>query len=110
MESFQREGRDQPNRTLQEIRNIIFAYETKPDRREGHIVCRYVAEIEPQVFDRIAQETGLSTAELWRHIEHEEQSARGQYEPLPSDKPDRADRRERTLRHTENTDQENPVG
>jgi hypothetical protein len=60
-------------RPLAVIADLVRAYEARIDRPRGVVVCRFVAEEEPEVFAAMAADTGLTTEELWRYIESEEQ-------------------------------------
>lgn len=75
MESFEPVSGNRPERPLSVIADIINEYESRPGRPEGHIVCRLVAESEPEEFEQIAAATGLTEAELWRHINETEKRA-----------------------------------
>lgn len=75
MESFEPVSGNTPERPLSVIADIISEYESRPGRPKGHIVCRLVAESEPEVLEQIATATGLTEAELWRHINETEERA-----------------------------------
>jgi len=54
------------------IKNIVREYEIHPNHVGGRVVCRYVAELEPKVFEQIAEDTGLTISDLWSYINDEE--------------------------------------
>lgn len=66
---------EQAPRSAEVVADIVREYESRPGRPDGHIVCRLVAESEPETFAAIAGATGLTESELWQHIEATERIA-----------------------------------